>query len=76
LLKHLLKDDNFELLDIIFNNNIKLFDNEIIIKFLLCYKYKKPLSKSELNQLINNYNLSTKKDKYILIIVITQAMFI
>jgi len=59
-----LEEDNIEFLDIIFDN-IKLFDNEFIIKLLLHQKNKIPLSIPELNQLLENYTLSTTKDKEI-----------
>ena len=64
LIKQLLEENEFELLDIIFNN-IKLFDNEIIITLLNHRKNNTSLSKSELDQLLENYALSTKKDKEI-----------
>jgi len=59
LIKKLLKDDNLKLLDIIFDN-ILFFDNEFIIKLLLSYKNKMPLSIKELEQQIENYKLLTK----------------
>jgi len=62
LIKQLLEEDNFELLDIIFNNNIKLFDDEFILELLLFRKNNMPLSISELKQRIDNYKLLTKKE--------------
>ena len=64
LIKRLLDGDKFEFLDIIFNN-IKLFDNDFIIKLLIFQKNCIPLSTSKLNQLIGNYILSVKKDEKI-----------
>ena len=58
----MLKEDNFELLDIIFNNNIKLFDGNFILELLLLRKNNIPLSKSELEQRIDNYKLLTTKE--------------
>jgi len=42
LIKELLKEDDFELLDIIFSN-IKFYDNEIIMKLILHFKNNIPL---------------------------------
>jgi len=65
LIKKLLKEDNFELLDIIFSQ-AKLYDNEFIKILLFHRKNNIPLSTLELGHLIENYNLSSKKDKDIL----------
>ncbi|KAL6595170.1 hypothetical protein U3516DRAFT_566666, partial [Neocallimastix sp. 'constans'] len=56
LVKQLMKDENIDLLDIIFYN-LKFFDNDLIKTFLMYYKNKIPLTLSELEQLIS-------KDKY------------
>jgi hypothetical protein len=65
LIKILLKENNFELLDIIFDN-IYFFDNVFIIKLLHRRKNNKALSREEFVQLIGNYCLSTKKNEDIL----------
>ena len=53
LIKKLIKDENVDLLDIIYNN-LKFFDNEFILQLLIYYKNKKVISTSELNQQISN----------------------
>jgi len=52
-IRQLFKNDNVNLLDIIFDN-FKFFDNEFINKLLFYYKNKIPLSSSVFNQLISN----------------------
>jgi len=64
LIKKLLDDNKVELLDIIFNN-FKIFDNEFILKLLYHHKNNIPLLTKELNKLIENYKISTKKDENI-----------
>jgi len=61
LIKILMKNENVQLLDIIFDN-LRFFDKELIMKFLFCYKYKKALSTLDLFQLISNdkYKISTE----------------
>jgi len=54
LIKKLMKDNNKDLLDILFKDYLKCFDNSFIIKLLNNYKSKIPLSKSELYDLIND----------------------
>jgi len=58
LIENLIFGEYIFLLDIIFSN-LKLFDNEFILNCCVCYKYKKPLSNSELEKLISKYNISS-----------------
>jgi len=53
LVNILLKDNNLELLNIIFENFI-YFDNEFVLNLLLHYRNKTVLSKSSLNSLVLN----------------------
>ena len=53
LIKRLMKDKNVTLLDTIFSN-LKIHDTEIILKLLLHFKNKIPISTSDLNQQISN----------------------
>jgi len=64
LIKKLLKDNNIELLDIVFNS-IKFFNTDFILNLLNHYKNKISISTSKLNQQIEKYKISTKKDKHI-----------
>jgi len=64
LIKKLLEDNKVELLDIIFNN-FKIFGNEFILKLIFYHKNNISLSIIELKHLIENYEISTKKDKNI-----------
>ena len=61
-----MKDNDKELLEILFKNHLKFFDNSIIIEFLNYYKNKIPLSNSELYPKINNdkYKISTELKEY------------
>jgi len=61
LMKKLIKDSNFELLDIAFNY-INVFDNELVINLLLYYKNKKAISHSDLNKQISNKKYIISKD--------------
>jgi len=55
LVKQIIKEDNIEFLNIIFEN-YKFFDNEFILNILtIHYKNKIPLSNSDLNQQISKY---------------------
>jgi len=62
LIKKLMKDNNKDLLEILFIYHIKFFDIDIILKFLISHKNRIPISNSKLNILINNekYKLSTE----------------
>jgi len=60
LVKKLFKDDNINLLDILFNN-FELFDNEFILLLLICYKNQNPISTFDLNQQIEKYKFSFHK---------------
>jgi len=53
LIKELIKDNNVELLNAIFEI-IKIYDVELILNFLFHYRNKKPLSSSGLSELISN----------------------
>ena len=57
-----MKDNNKELLEMLFNNHLNCFDNSVIIIFLNYYKNKIPISNSNLNTLINKdkYKISTE----------------
>ena len=61
LVKQLLKDDNFELLDIIFKSNI-FFDKESILNLLCFYENKKAISTTNWNQFVEKYKISTIKN--------------
>eukprot|EP00833_Pecoramyces_ruminatium_P017644 jgi/Orpsp1_1/1191676/evm.model.d7180000087723.1 len=73
LIKRLIGDKNIYLLNVIFNN-LKYYDNEFILNFLLYYKNKKPVSIKDLNQQISNekYKIliddkySSKVNKYLI----------
>jgi len=58
----LMKNDNKELLEILFKYHLKFFDSEFIINLLINSKNKTPLSDVNLCQQINNnkYKLSTE----------------
>jgi len=57
-----MKDNNKELLEMLFDNYLKCYDNSFIINFLNYYENKIPISNSNLNTLINKdkYKISTK----------------
>jgi len=61
LINKLMKDNNIELLEILFKNHLKFFDNDFIINILNYYKNKIPISNSDLYNKINNdkYKIST-----------------
>jgi len=61
-----MKDDNKEILEILFKNHFKFFDKYIIIDFLNYYKNQIPISDAELFIKINNekYKISTDVNKY------------
>ena len=54
LIKKLMKDNNKELLEILFKYHIKFFDTDLIVIFLISHKNRIPLSNSKLKHLINN----------------------
>jgi len=58
LIKKLLKEDNITLLDIVFSH-IKIYGNELIKTFLICYNNKNAISHSKLMELIS-------KEKYVI----------
>jgi len=56
--KRIIKEDNFEILNILFEN-YKFFNNKFIIYILtIHYKNKIPISNSDLNQIISKYKHS------------------
>jgi len=57
-----MKDNTKELLEILFKNHLKFFDNNFILKLLKYYESKIPITDSELSSLINNdkYKISTE----------------
>jgi len=57
LIKTLMKDNNKELLEIIFNNHLKCFDNAFIIKLLIHYKNRIPISISYFYTLLIMINI-------------------
>jgi len=65
LIKKLIKDNNEELLEILFKNYIRFYDNQFILNLLIYYKNKTPISNFELYSVINNdkYKISIKLDK-------------
>ena len=65
LIKKLMKDNNKKLLEILFKDHIKCFNNSFIINFLNYYKNKISISNSDLFTLVNNdkYKISTKLNK-------------
>jgi len=66
LIKKLMKDNNKEILKILFNNYFRFFDKYIIIDFLNYYKNQIPISNTELFIKIDNekYKISTDVKKY------------
>jgi len=62
LIKQLMKDNNKGLLEILFKNHLKFFDNEFILNLLKHYKSQTSITNIELSTLINNYKykLSTE----------------
>jgi len=62
LIKKLMKENNKELLELLFKNHLKCFDNTFIIKLLKYYKNKIQISTCNFYTLINNdkYKISTK----------------
>ena len=62
LIKLLMKNNKKEFLEILFINHLKFFDNEFILKLLMCYKWKTSVSNSELYPRINDnkYKLPIK----------------
>ncbi|KAG4083869.1 ankyrin [Neocallimastix lanati (nom. inval.)] len=61
LMKRLIKEDNIQLLNILFKT-FKFFDNEFIINILLIhYKNKQPISKSDLKKKLSIYRFGKKK---------------
>jgi len=62
LIKKLMKDNNRNLLELLFKNHFKFFDNIFIINLLNVYKNKTAMSYSDLYTFVNNdkYKLSTK----------------
>ena len=57
-----MKDNNKGLLEILFKNHLKFFDNEFILNLLKHYKSQTSITNIELSTLINNYKykLSTE----------------
>jgi len=53
LIKKLIKEEEISLLDIIFEN-LKFYDNEFILQFLLYYKNKTEIITSHIKQQISN----------------------
>jgi len=67
LIKKLIKDNNEDLLEILFKNHFKFFDNNFILNLLKYYERKKPVPNSELYTQINDdkYKISTTElNKY------------
>jgi len=62
LIKELIKDNNKELLEILFKNYLKFFDNKFILNLIKKYENKTPITDFELSSLINNdkYKISTE----------------
>eukprot|EP00833_Pecoramyces_ruminatium_P007802 jgi/Orpsp1_1/1181834/evm.model.c7180000078802.1 len=56
LIKSIIKDDNIVLLDLLFDN-FKFYDNKFILDILLIYKYKTPISCSDLKEKISKYKI-------------------
>ena len=65
LIKILMKDNNKELLEILFKKHLKFFDNNFIINILNYYKNQTAISDSDFFTLINNdkYKISTDVDE-------------
>jgi len=68
IIKKLMKDNNEEILEVLFKSQLKFFDNFVIIDFLNYYKNKTSISNTELYAIINNekYKISTDVKKYYL----------
>ena len=62
LIKQLMKDNNKGLLEILFKNHLKFFDNEFILNLLNHYKNQTSITNTELSTLIDNdkYKLSSE----------------
>jgi len=67
LIKKLMQDNNKELLEILFKNHLKCYDNTFIIKLLNYYRNKIPISNSGICTLITNdkYKISTELNENI-----------
>jgi len=65
LIKTLMKDNRKKLLETIFENHLKFYDNEMIINLLFYYKKRIPVSNADLYQQINN-------DKYKISIILNE----
>jgi len=61
LIKRLIKESKTNLLDVVLDN-FKFFDNEFIIKLLVHYKTKNPISISSLNQQIEKYKFPVEEN--------------
>jgi len=53
LIKKLMKDNSKKLLEILFKNHLKFFDNNFILNLLRGYESKTPITDSELSTLTN-----------------------
>jgi len=63
LIKRLIKEDNYQLFSIIYEN-LNFFDNEFILNILLLnYKNKTPISTSNLKQQISKYKYKNENNK-------------
>eukprot|EP00833_Pecoramyces_ruminatium_P013531 jgi/Orpsp1_1/1187563/evm.model.d7180000058637.1 len=60
-IKRLMKDDNMDLLDFIFEN-FNFFDNKFVLKLLFYYKSKYSISDSDLKQQILKYKLVMERN--------------
>jgi len=62
LINTLMKNNNIELLNIIFKKHLKFFDKDCILNLLFCYNNQTPLSDADLYPQINSekYKISVK----------------
>ena len=76
LIKRIIKEDNFKLFEIIFEN-FKFFDSDFILSILLnYYKNKISISTSELNQQISKYKYSNRKKRCIPLVMTIYIMHV
>jgi len=57
-----MKTNNKELLEILFKNHLKFFDNKVILNLLKYYENKTIITDSELSSLINNNKYKISKE--------------
>jgi len=69
LINTLMKNNNKELLELLFEKHLKFFDNEFILSLLIYYKNQIPLSNTGLYQKVNS-------EKYKISVVLNENFFV